>query len=485
MMRIRSFSLVLLALVPACAVGPSPNRPAPETGQLATGAGGRDSIRTFFDSLAASRTGTDTPAPAPVQLTADTSGTMAWLSLFNDPALTSLVQAALEENRDVAVARARIREFRAQVGVARSDLFPQLTGNASVASQQIVFGALGNSQFEAYRLTADLAWELDFWGKIRRGTQAAQFDLGARDADLQATILTLVSDVARVYLELREADANRAIAERTLASRRETLRIARERFAQGVTSELDVRQFESQLAAPATALAELTRQIAQKEHEMSLLLGRRPGEIPRGMPLEQAVRGITLPDSVPARLIERRPDVLRAMEERNAARARIGVAVGNRLPRFFLTGQYGRQGDKLSNVFEDKKEIFTALAGVSIPLFTGGRLENQQRAAQARAEQADIAHERVVLTALREVSDALVGIRTLADQVTAQQVQVDALRRALELSDQRYLAGVANWLEVLESQRSLFGAEIALTQSRRAWLASAVQLYKALGGSWN
>ena len=464
----------------ACAVGPGPGAPDPAGGMVGTRIS-LDTLRGFYDSLAVRQQGV--PA-AGVNLLADSATTLSWLTIFADPVLTELVRTALIENKDMAIARARLREFRAQVGVARADLLPQLTGNASAATQQIVFGAFGNSRFEAYRITADLTWELDFWGKLRRGLEAANRDLDARDADLKATILTLVGDVGRVYLELREAEANRAIAERTLASRRETLRIAQERFAQGVSSELDVRQFEAQLAAPAATMAELSRVVAQKEHELSLLLGSRPVEIPRGRAMEDVIRTVVVPDSIPANLIERRPDVSRAIAERNAARSRIGVALGNRLPRFFVTGQYGRQGDELSNVFRSEKEIFTAQAGVSIPLFTGLRLENQEQAARARAEQAEAQHERVVLVALREVSDALVALRTLADQVTAQQLQVGALTRALELSNQRYLVGVADWLEVLESQRSLFNAEISLTQTRRAWLAATIQLYKALGGSW-
>lgn len=483
-------SLGALALVlSACTVGPKVQpAPLPATGSLARSAGTADgqpdTLRSFFDSLAARHRDSTALELKPLTLPADTAGALEWLSLFQDSQLVALVHRAVAENQDVRLAEARIKEFRAQLGIARADIAPQFSVNGSVARQQIVFGSLGTSQFNAFRATADVSWELDFWGRIRRGTEAARWDVGARDADLRATVLTLVSDVARTYLELRELDADRAIAERTLASRRETLRLAQRRFAEGVISELDVRLFEAELAAPTARIAEFTRRIVQKENALRLLLGQEPGEIARGRPLEEIVRSVTLPDSVPSTLIARRPDLLRAQRELNAATARIGVTKAQRLPRFFLAAQYGWQAADMRDIFKSKTGVHTTQAGVSIPLFTGGRLTSQTAAAEARAEQAQIGYERTVLTALREVGDALVGTRTLADEVTAERVQVEALRRGFQLADQRYRNGVASYLEVLDAQRSLFTAELALAASHREYLASAVQLYKVLGGSW-
>lgn len=472
-------------LLAGCAVGPA-FRPAPPVAPgTRIAAAASDSLRTFFDSLEARR---ETPVaagvPAPLTLAADSAGTVAWLELLQDPALVELVREAVGANRDLQAAQARIREYRAEVGAARSALFPQLSANASAANQQVVFGSLGTFAFDAWRATADLSWELDFWGRIRRNTQAARAEFAGRAEDARATLLTLVADVARGYLELRELDANLAIAHRTLASRQATLDLARKRFEQGLISELDVRQFEAEVAVPAARVAEFTRAVAQKEHELSLLVGRGPGRIARGRPLGEVARGVNVPDSVTATLVARRPDVLRAERDFEAATARIGAATAARLPAFFVTGQYGTQSEEPGDMFRTSTEIYTIQGGVSLPLFTGGRLRSQEQAARARAEQARAGYEQTVLTALREVSDALVGVRTSRDQLTAQELQATALRRAYELAEKRYRSGIASYLEVLDAQRGLFSAELGQTQAERQYLASAVQLFRALGGSW-
>jgi multidrug efflux system outer membrane protein len=296
--------------------------------------------------------------------------------------------------------------------------------------------------------------------------------------------VSLVSDVATAYLELRELDEDLRISEETLASRETTLALAQKRFKQGVISELDVRQFEAQAAVPAAAVADFMRQRRQKENALSVLLGQEPGPIGRGAPLSESVQAVAVPDSVPSSLLMRRPDVLRAEREWSAATARIGVAIGNRLPKVMLTGQYGTQRPDFSGLFAPSGEIYQLQGGITIPLFTGGRLLNQQRAAEARADQARNEYERTVLTSLQEGSDALAATRAGRYQLVAQETQVRALRRAMELSQTRYNSGVSSYLEVLDAQRTLFVAELALVQTQRQYLASTVQLYKALGGSW-
>jgi len=294
----------------------------------------------------------------------------------------------------------------------------------------------------------------------------------------------LVSDVATAYLELREIDQELAIAERTLTSRRATMALAERRLAEGVISELDVRQFEAEVAAPAARVAQFTRDRARKEHLLSLLIGQVPGPIARGRPLSEVARAVTVPDAISSELIAQRPDILRAQLEVNAAEAKAGAARAARLPRFLLTGQYGTQGAEPSEMFKSSTEVYTIQGGISIPLFTGGRVTNERAAALARSEQATIRFQKTVLTAQREVSDALVGVRTSRDQVLAQEVQARALRRAQELAEKRYDAGIASYLEVLDAQRGLFNAELALSAAEREYLVSAVTLYKALGGSW-
>ena len=443
--------------------------------------GGSATSRAFFDSLAAKRgSATDTP----LLLAAQGGGALAWLDLLQDSALVALVREAVSNSPDIQIAQARIREFRAEAGVTGAARYPQLSANGAAATQQTVFGSFGAQSFDAFRATADLTWELDFWGRLRNSARGASFDAAAKVEDERATLLSLVSDVATTYLELREIDQELAVAERTLASRRTTMALAERRLAEGVISELDVRQFEAEVAAPAARVAQFTRDRARKEHQLSLLVGRVPGPIARGRPLSEVARAVTVPDSISSERIAQRPDILRAQIEVNAAEAKAGSARAARLPRFLLTGQYGTQGAEPNQMFKSTSEIYTLQGGISIPLFTGGRVTNERAAAEARSEQATMRFQKTVLTAQREVSDALVGVRTARDQVLAQEVQARALRRAQELAERRYDAGIASYLEVLDAQRGLFNAELALSAAEREYLVSAVTLYKALGGSW-
>jgi multidrug efflux system outer membrane protein len=488
-LRGRVAALALSGVLGACAVGPGyhPTPAVPATTQVGAGTGS-DSVRAFFDSLAAARAAdTVRRAVAPVsprRIAPDSIADLAWLDILHDSTLTQLVATAVRQNRDLALAEARIREYRAQAGVARAPLFPSLALNGSASKNQIAIGAFPLVSYKAWIVTANVSWELDFWGRTRRGLQAAEADLGAQEAAAEATVLSLVSDVASGYLQLLELDQERATAERTLATRGATLALARQRYAQGVISELDVRQFEAQVAVPAARLAQVEQLRAAQEHALSVLLGEAPTVIPRGASLSQAARAVVAPDSLPATLLERRPDVREAERNYAAATARIGVADAARLPTFTITGSYGSQAQTTAGLFNPQTDIYQLQGGVSIPIFTGGRLVNNGRAARARAEEARASYEQTVLTALREAGDALAGVRAARDQVAAQDTQAKALRRALELAQARYETGVASYLEVLDAERSLFDAELALSESQLAQLTAAVQLYKALGGSW-
>ena len=488
-MRAASILLTVLALG-ACAVGPStrvtaPSPRAPAAGDRVT----TPPARAFLDSLTRARDEArpDTASDAlwrPVPLALDQRSDLPWLEVLRDSQLVALVETAVANNRDLQIAVARVREHRAQLGAARGDLFPQLSANGAYSTNQSIFGAFPPQKYDAVRITADLTWELDFWGRIRRQAEAARFDWQGREEDRRAVVVSLVSSVVTAYLELRELDQNLVLAEQTLASRQATLALARQRFAQGVISELDVRQFEADVAAPAANLADFARRRAEKEHQLSLLLGQEPGPIARGNPLDRTVQAVSVPDSLPGALLTRRPDVLQAQRDWQAATARIGVAVGNRLPRFSVSGQYGTQRPDFDKLFGSSAEVYSLAGGISIPLFTGGRLINQERAARARADQARARYEQSLLSALREASDALVGLRLSRDQLTAQETQAHALRRAFSLAEQRYQAGVSSYLEVLDAQRGLFAAELGLVQVQRQYLSATVQLYKALGGGW-
>jgi multidrug efflux system outer membrane protein len=484
-----SLSLSALLLLAGCAVGPSTKfeRPAPRQLSVTDTLTSRSS-RSFFDSLSAARDSTRPDSmggalyqPRALSLTGNDK---PWLEILKDTTLVGLVETALANNRDLRTAVARVREYRANLGAARGEFFPQIGANGSYSTNKVVFGSLGSQKYDAVQITADLQWELDFWGKIRRSSEAAKFDYQGRDEDRRAAVVSLVSDVVTAYLELRELDQNLAVAEQTLESRKATLKLARQRFDQGVISELDVRQFEAEVAAPAASLADFARQRSQKESQLRQLLGQEPGPIARGNALAATVQSVNVPDSLPSDLIERRPDVLAAQHAWQAATARIGVAQGNRLPRFMITGQYGTQRPDFDHLFSKDAEIYTLQGGISIPLFTGGRLINEERAAKARAEQAKNQYEQSVLGALREANDALVGLRLSRDQLAAQETQTQALRRAYALAEKRYESGVSSYLEVLDAQRGLFSAEIGLAQVQRQYLGATVQLYKALGGGW-
>ncbi len=488
----------LIALTAACAVGPGYRRSSlgmPDGWRPR--AASEDSLRRFYDSLRTSRdtllpAGADTarlPFSYDTTLQAprvDSTAGLRWLDLIQDSVLRQLVDTSLRANRDMRTALAVIDEFRAQYRATRGALLPALTANGQAGRNQTVFGTLGSFTYNQYRATADLSWELDVWGRLRRSTSAAHSDLRAREEDRRALRLSLIGDVATAYFDLRAADLNLAISRRTLDSRRQTLALARRRLDQGLISELDVRQFEAEVASPAASVADFERQVAQQENALSVLVGHNPGAMARGRALTEMAGLIPVPAGVPSALLGNRPDVRSAEATLRAATARIGVAQAAFLPSFTITGQYGTQSTEWSKWFGSGTNIWQAFAGVSIPLFKEGRpgAGEQVNIARARASQARSRYEQTVLVALREVEDALVGLRTAQDRSGAQERQVIALRRALELADMRYRNGVSSYLDVLDAQRGLFGAELALTQAARDQLVAAVQLYRAVGAGW-
>ncbi len=464
-------------VIAGCAIGPSTHPTITPAGE-ARAASPSTVDRRVLDSLAAASSLAASPAPL------DTTGALAWTQVLRDTQLVALVRTALANNRDVQAAAARVEEYRATWAATRGGLLPQISANGSAARTKTTFGSLVIPTFDQYTVTANLQWELDFFGRLRRSTEAARFDWAGREDDRRATLLSLVSDVSTAYLELRELDEDLAISEQTLASRQQSLKLARDRFAQGVISELDVRQFEAAMGVAAAAVAQYTRLGTQKENQLSLLLGAAPGPIPRGLRLEETVAAVAAPDSIRSTLLMRRPDVMRAQADWSAALARVGVAQASRLPRVTVSGQYGRQSTGLDSLFVSNAQVYSIAAGISIPLFTGGTLVNQQAAARARAEQARLHYEQTLLVALRETSDALAGVRLSKDEVVAQQVQVRALTRGLELAERRYESGVSSYFDVLDVERQLFGAQLILTSTERQYLSSIVQLYKAIGGNW-
>ncbi len=474
--------LVGLLAVAACARNAEYNTPhtIPAASQVSVGAATNAPLVVSLGRTA------ELPATLPPgdAFSATANAALAWLDVLRDTSLVALVRDAMRDNQDMRAAVARVNEYRALTGTARSQLFPEIDANASASKNQVIFGAPPAIAYNAIRVTADLQWELDFWGRIRLGVAASEADQAARSEDERALALTLVAQVADAYLELLEAREALDVSQRTLASRQSTLGLARQRYAQGVISELDVRQFEADVSGAASSVAQFTRVASQHEHAISLLTGRGPAPVAAGGTLVGSVAAVAAPDSVPATMLLRRPDVLSAERALAAEQARFGATRAAILPRFLITGEYGRQSPSASDVFGSDHEIYTAQIGVSIPLFAGGRQSSELEAGRARIDQARAHYEQAVLRAVNEAADALVDVRTQRDQLAALTAQANSLRDAFRLAERRYEGGIASYLEVLDAQRSLFTAELAGTQSRRAYLEATVELYKALGGTW-
>ena len=458
----RGLGLVALSvLLISCAMGPDYSRPDIPTS----------------DSFRMAEEGKDLPSLANVP----------WWELYRDEELQKLIRIALEENKDLKRSVATVDEFAARLLVAKTDFAPQM--NATVNAP--VFGNTRNFQFRGfpnafnYYVQGNLAWELDIWGRIRRSNEAALGDLFAREENRRAIILQLVGGVAQAYFDLRQFDMQLEIATRTLQAWEESVRISQARLRQGLINRLDVDQFEAERQNAAARIAELKRQMVQKENELSVLLGRNPGQVSRGRSLTEQVMPPVVPAGLPSELLQRRPDVVQAEQGLAAATARIGIAKADRFPKLSITGLLGVASPQLSHLVAS--DTYFGVVGPSLtgPLFNAQILGFQQEAAEAQARQALAQYEQTILVAFREVEDALVGVSTAREQAAAQEKQVNALQSALHLANLRYKGGLANYLDVLIAQRSLFDAELSLAATRRLHLVSVVQLYKALGGGWS
>lgn len=450
------FSMLLLA----CAMGPNYSRPDISTS----------------DSFRMAEEPKDLPSLANIP----------WWELYQDEELQRLIRIALEENKDLKRAVASIDEFQARLYTARMDFSPQLsaTGNLPVARLGGVTFPGFPSPFAHY-VQGSLSWEMDIWGRIRRANEASLADLLAREETRRAVTLQIVGGVAQSYFDLRQFDMQLEIAKRTLLAWEESVRIGQARLRQGLINKLDVDQFEAERENAAARIAELKRQVIQKENELSVLLGRNPSQIARGRSLTEQIMPPVVPAGLPSELLQRRPDVVQAEQQLVAATARIGVAKAERFPKLSLTGLLGVASPTLTD-FISPGTSFGLLAPVLTgPLLNAQTLGFQQKAVEAQARQAVAQYEQTVLVAFREVEDALVGVSTAREQAAAQERQVNSLRSALHLANLRYKGGLANYLDVLIAQRSLFVTELALADTHRLHLVSVVQLYKALGGGWS
>lgn len=420
---------------------------------------------------------------------------LGWWELFQDENLQSIIRKALVENKDLRIAVARVREARAQLVATGADQFPRIDGKTSIqrnqTSQAVVrqFGFPGGSGLQIpatnqFRATADLSFELDLWGKLRRATEAAQADLLARESARRTVVLTLVSDLARAYFELQALDFELESAKRTLKTRQEALELIRLRKLMGQRSTLDIRRAEQDVARAQAVIPDLERQIGQKEHQLSLLMGRNPTAIVRGASLRDHPLPPEVPAGLPSALLERRPDIVEAEQRLVAANAKIGVAKAAFFPQISLTGNFGAQSLQFSDLFVGASRVWSFGPGLTVPLFNAGRNRANLEMSRAQQEQALASYERTIQQAFREVEDALLAHQKIREVRTEWERLVDLSREAVELAKLEFLNGKASYLEVLVAQREVLSAETALAQTQRNHLLTVVQLYKSLGGGW-
>jgi multidrug efflux system outer membrane protein len=455
---------IVAFILAGCAVGPDYSRPGvliPDSHRGATG-------------------------PTQAQSLAD----IPWWELFRDPVLQELTTEALRNNYDLRTAAARVVEARAQVGIARSFIYPQISLNAGGSAEQVSraseppqsFGS--NRTFQNWFGIFNMAWEIDVFGRVRRQTEAATAVYFANEMDRRGVYIALVGDVAQSYFILRELDLELEIARRTLGLNDETVSFYQKRVDGGVSNRLELNNALANRSRTAAVIPELERQILIQENLINFLLGRNPGTIPRGAALTDQYHPPAIPTGFPAALLERRPDVQTAEQLLVAANANIGAAKALFFPNISLSAAAGGVSNDISNLVDKRAAIWSVSGGFLQPVFQGWRLFWNYEAAQARFDQALAQYEKAAQNGFREVADSLATIEKLRDARAEQETQVRALADASRLARLRYERGLANYLEVVIADQDLFDAELELARTRGAQLNAVVQLYRALGGGW-
>ena len=408
-----------------------------------------------------------------------------WFQVFDDPALQTLIRDAIANNLDLRVAVARVEEARARAGIAKSYLYPQIDGTAS-------YGVRGASTTEEDNDTTHqsaaygfhLSWELDLFGRLRRGQEAALALVLASEQGRRGVLVTLVGDVASDYFLLREFDLQLEIARQTLRLNDETVTYFQNRLDGGVSNRLELDRIQANRAQTAAAIPEIERQIALMENALSLLLGRPPGPVTRDpLTIEERLPP-PIPPGLPTSLLERRPDVVQAEQFLVAANADIGAAKALFYPTISLTGFLGGISGDLSSFLGGSGAVWSAGAGLFQPIFQAGRIRRNLEAAQARFDAALAEYQKAALNSYREVANALVTIQKLAEQRGFRQAGVTALLDASDLSRERYDSGLASYIEILTADQQLFEQQLLLAQTQGAELRARAELYRALGGGW-
>ena len=412
-----------------------------------------------------------------------------WWEVFRDAELQRLIGGALNENYDVSIAATRVLQARAQLAIARSTQLPTITGGAEVVRRKTPAAILGNFEipsvtYNIFRIDATLSWELDFWGKFRSATDAQRANLLGTRWAARAVLVSVVDQVAQGYFTLRELDLELEIARRTLDARRESLQLTRVQERGGVVSMLDVREAEQLVDAAESVITNTERLIVQQENALSVLLGRNPTAIPRGLPLVDQPEPPEVPAGLPSSLLERRPDIRQAEQALIAANANIGVAKAAYFPAITLTSNGGVQSNVLSRLFTAPATLLSVGADLVQPIFNAGRIRNTVRLTEEQKQELVFVYRRTILQAFGEVSDALIAYQKSRELRVQLERLVASTGDAAQLSDVRYRGGVANYLEVLTNQTNYFNAQLRLAQARLGELLSLVQLYAALGGGW-
>jgi multidrug efflux system outer membrane protein len=468
----RNSTLAILAmsvLLSACAVGPNYKR-----AQVAIPASFR------------------APSPLP-QSEAASLADLKWFEVFKDPVLQDLMRTSLELNYDLRIAVANIEAERANLGITRSNQYPTVTGGANVNDTRLSRnGSLAlppsfvrDQERNWGEATLNLlSFEVDIWGRLRRATEAARANLLAAEENRKTVVTTLVSDVATNYFTLRELDNEMEIAQHTLGTRQESLRLIQTRQGGGIATLLDLRQGEQLVYSASETIPELQQRIEQTENQLNLLLARNPSGIDRGRAFSDQEFPPDVPAGLPSALVERRPDIRAAEDNLIAATANIGVAKAAYFPQISLTGFLGGQSTQLSSLFNGPNTAWSFVPQITQPIFTAGRIKSGVRLAEAQQQAATAQYEKSIETAFAEVSNALIAHDRLRESRVQQENLVTALQDRTRLAYVRYQGGVDSLLNALDSDRDLFQAELTLSQLRLNELLSVVQLYKALGGGW-
>ena len=452
-------SLGLLLLFAGCAVGPKYTRPE-------------------YPVPAGHRSETALPA-APPAAAAPTLGDMKWFDLFSDEKLQELIRTALKDNYDIRIAAQRILAAQAFVTVEKSALYPSFGAEFSADQQRGVSRGL-SSVFGG----GVAFWELDIWGKIRRQTEAARAQYLAQEAVQQAVIQSLVTGVASSYFQLLELDQELEVAQRSLASRRGSLRLVQARMKGGIANQLEVDQAMSLVASAAATIADVERRREQAENFLSTLLGRNPGPVERSKKLDEQKLAPEVPAGLPSALLDRRPDIRQAEQLLVAANARVGVAKSLFFPSISLTGSGGYQDFDIRNLTTPEGLAYSYGGSITLPLFNAGKLWANYKASKAQREAAILTYQRSIQEAFRDVADSLVGYQKAKEYRVQRELFVTTLRNQLRLADMRYRGGVSSYLEVLDTERQALDAELSYAQAYLGELNSVIYVYKALGGGW-